>query len=101
MNNLVLSAVVPLVVGPITFILMQAIKNLSPAVDALPPVAKRFAVAAIAVALTTLAQLAGVDLVCDPDATTNCLSTLDKDAVKSIVAAAIAYLLHFAKPKNK
>jgi hypothetical protein len=30
----------------------------------------------------------------------NCLATLDTDAVKGIVAAAIAYALHLAKPKQ-
>jgi len=100
MNKLLLSAVLPLVIGPITFVVMQGIKALSVTVDALPAVAKRFAVAAIAVVLTVAANLSGVDVTCDPDATTNCLSTLDTNAVKGIVAAGIAYLIHLAKKQK-
>jgi len=73
MNKLLLSATIPLIIGPLTFVVMQGLKALSATVDALPGVAKRFAVAG--------------------------MSTLDKDAVKSVLAAGIAYLLHLAKKK--
>ena len=99
MNKLVLSAAIPLLIGPLTFVVMQGLKALSTTVDALPSVAKRFAVAGIAVVLTIVASLTGVDISCDPNGVENCLSTLDKDAVKAILAAAIAYLLHLAKKK--
>jgi hypothetical protein len=47
-----------------------------------------------------VAHLAGVDVACDPNGVENCLATLDTDAVKGIVAAAIAYALHLVKPKQ-
>jgi hypothetical protein len=100
MNKLLLSATLPLFLGPITFVLMQGIKALSKTVDALPITAKRFAVAAIAVLLTVVAQVTGVDVSCDPNGVENCLNTLDAGAVKGIVAAAIAYALHLAKQKK-
>jgi hypothetical protein len=100
MNKLLLSATLPLFLGPITFVLMQGIKALSKTVDALPSVAKRFAVATIAVVLTVVAQVTGVDVACDPNGVENCLSTLDAGAVKGILAAAVAYVLHFAKTKK-
>jgi hypothetical protein len=100
MTKLILSATVPLVVGPITFVVMQGLKGLSATVDALPPIAKRFAVAAIAVVLTVASHLSGVEVACDPNAAQDCLSTLDTDAVKGMVAAAIAYALHLAKQKR-
>lgn len=99
MNKLLLSATIPLIIGPLTFVVMQGLKALSATVDALPSVAKRFAVAGIAIVLTVLASLTGADISCDPNGVENCLSTLDKDAVKSIIAAGIAYLLHLAKKK--
>jgi len=99
MNKLLLSATIPLIIGPLTFVVMQGLKALSATVDALPGVAKRFAVAGIAIVLTVLASLTGVDISCDPNGVENCLSTLDKDAVKSVLAAGIAYLLHLAKKK--
>ena len=99
MNKLLLSATLPLFLGPLTFVLMQGIKALSKTVDALPITTKRFAVAAIAVLLTVVAQVTGVDVSCDPNGVENCLNTLDAGAVKGILAAAIAYLLHLAKKK--
>jgi len=99
MNNLLLSAAIPLIIGPLTFVVMQGIKALSATVDALPLVAKRFAVAGIAIVLTVVANWAGVDVACDPNGVENCLNTLDKDAVKGVLAAGIAFALHLAKKK--
>jgi hypothetical protein len=78
---------------------MQGLKALSATVDALPITAKRIAVLVIATALTMLGSWAGVDFNCDPDAAVSCLDTLDKDAVKSAVAAILAFVLHLAKKK--
>lgn len=99
MNTILLSVAVPMILGPLTFVVMQGIKALSTTVDALPSVAKRFAVAGIAIALTIAANLAGVDVACDPNGVENCLNTLDKEAVKGLLAAGIAYLLHLTKKK--
>jgi len=100
MNNLILSAAIPLIIGPLTFVVMQGLKALSLTVDKLPLIAKRFAVAAIAILLTLAANAAGVDIACDPNGVDNCLTSLDKEAVKAILAAAIAYLLHLGKKKS-
>jgi hypothetical protein len=100
MQGMLLPLVLPLVVGPISFVLMQALKTASNTVENLPPLAKRFAVAGIAVVLTVLGKATGVDLACDVNAATNCLSALDQDAVKAIIGAALAYVIHFAKPKK-
>lgn len=100
MPNFMLAAATPLIIGPLTFVVMQGCKALSATVDALPPIAKRIAVLVIATALTLLGSWAGVDFQCSQDAATNCLATLDKDAVKAVVAAAISFLLHVAK-QNK
>jgi len=99
MNTILLSVAVPMILGPLTFVVMQGLKALSTTVDALPPIAKRFAVAGIAIALTIAANIAGVDVACDPNGVENCLNTLDKEAVKGVLAAAIAYALHLAKKK--
>lgn len=101
MNNMLLSAILPLVVGPLTFALMQGLKSVSVTVDALPPVAKRIAVMGIAIALTAIGTVTQVDFNCDPEAATNCLSTLDKGAVKAAVSTALAFVLHYAKQKTK
>lgn len=99
MNNLILSAAIPLIIGPLTFVVMQGLKALSLTVDKLPPLAKRFAVAAIAIVLTVVANAAGVNIACDPSGMQDCLATMDKDVVKAVLAAGIAYLLHLTKKK--
>lgn len=100
MNSAILSLALPLLVGPITFAVMQVIKTASAKVDALPSVAKQVAVAAIAVALTFGAKAAGVDLHCDLSTDANCLTALDQDTVKALIGAGLAYAIHFVKPKK-
>lgn len=100
MSKLMLTIAMPLIVAPLTFLVMQGAKAVSATVDALPVTAKRIAVLVIATALTMLGSWAGVDFNCDPEAAVNCLATLDKDAVKAAVGAALAFLLHFAKQKK-
>ena len=99
MKSLALSLIAPLIVGPLTFALMQALKRLSAVVDALPPVTKRFAVTAIAVALTFVGRFAGVEIPCEADV--NCLPALTQDSVKAVVAAVIAFALHWLKQNGK
>lgn len=101
MSGLLLTLLGPVVIGPLTFALMQGIKTLNVTVDALPPVAKRVAVVAIAVFLTFLAGALKLDIACDVNAGINCLEVLDNDAVKSIVSAAVAFGLHYLKNLKK
>lgn len=97
MPSFITNALLPIIVAPMTFAVMQLLKGASTRVDALPPVGKRMAVAVIALALTVVGGLTGVNFGCDADAAVNCLSTLDKDAVKAAIAAGLAFLLHFGK----
>jgi hypothetical protein len=101
MTGLLLNLLGPLVIGPLTFLAMQGIKGLNVTIDALPAVAKRIAVAVIAVGLTLLADVTGVDVACDVEAGVNCLTTLDKDALKGIIAAIVAFALHALKNVKK
>jgi hypothetical protein len=94
-----LPVVMPVIVGPLTFVVMQGLKALSATIDALPPTAKRIAVMVVATLLTFLGSWAGVDFNCDPEAAVNCLSTIDQDAVKAAVATGLAFVLHLAKKK--
>ena len=98
MQAALLSLAVPLLVGPITFALMQVLKTASDTVDKLSPTTKRFAVAGIAVGLTALGHVTGIAVHCDVAADVNCLPALDNDTVKAIVGAALAYGIHFIKP---
>lgn len=99
-SNVALSLVMPVIVGPIAFVAMQALKAASVAVDKLPPAVKRFVVALIAVVLTLVGNATGVDLSCNPEAGTTCLEVLDKDAIKALISTAIAFALHWVKKQK-
>lgn len=101
MSGLLLTLLGPVVIGPLTFLAMQALKSVNVGIDALPPLAKRVTVAAIAVALTLVANVTGAPIHCDANADTNCLALLDQDAVKAIVAALVAFALHALKNVKK
>lgn len=101
MTGLALTLLTPIVVGPLTFLAMQGIKATNALIDAQSPLVKRVLVAVIAVGLTNVAALLGVNVQCDPDTTTSCLAALDKEAVKAMVAAAVAYAVHFLKNVKK
>ena len=97
MSTLLLSLLGPVVIGPLTFLLMQGLKAGTTLVDGLPPLAKRLVVAGIAMVITLVASLTGVPIHCDVQADVNCLTMLDHDTVKAVVAAGVAFLLHALK----
>jgi hypothetical protein len=99
MKMFALSLLLPTLVGPVTFLVMQSLKKVSAWVDMQSPLIKRIAVALIAFALTFLAKLTGVTIPCEPEV--NCLAVLDQDAVKAAVGALLAYGLHFLKNAKK
>jgi hypothetical protein len=101
MSGLLLTLLGPVVIGPLTFALMQGIKAVNVTVDALPPIAKRVAVVAIAVFLTFLASALQLDIACDVNSGANCLAALDQDTVKAIVSAVVAFALHWLKNLKK
>lgn len=91
----------PAIIGPLAFLLMQLAKRTSFTIDAMNPWAKRSALFAIVVGLSVLGSLAGVDFHCDESLGTNCLTTLDPDtlhlALKTLAGAAFAFVLHAGK----
>jgi len=101
MTGLVLSLATPFLVGPLTFLAMQGIKTANAFVDVQSPWFKRLLVAVIAFAVTMAAKVTGVEVVCSAEATTSCLEALSRDEVKAMVAALVAYALHFLKTLQK
>lgn len=99
MKMLALSLLLPTIVGPVTFLVMQTLKKVSAWVDAQSPLTKRVAVALIAFILTLASKLTGIEVLCEPDA--NCLTTLDHETIKAMVGAALAYGLHSLKNAKK
>ena len=101
MSGLILGILGPIVIGPLTFALMQGIKTVNGAVDTMPPMMKRITVAAIALVLTALAKVTGAPITCDLAGDTNCLTLLDNEAVKALVASVVAFALHWLKNMAK
>lgn len=101
MPSFLTPVVLPIILGPLTFVVMQLLKQASNAVENLPPMMKRFVVAGIATALTLVGTATGVDLSCNQELSATCLDVLDKDAVRAVLSAGIAFLLHYAKNAAK
>lgn len=96
MTDFLLNALAPVLVGPLTFFVVQGAKSASGKIDALSPAIKRIAVLVAATGLTVVGDWAKTDFRCAVDAT-DCLANIDTDAAKSAVSAAIALLLHRLK----
>ena len=101
MTGLALTLLTPLIVGPLTFLAMQGLKATNALIDAQSPFVKRLFVALIATALTAISAATGINIECDVESGANCLATLDKEAVKAIVSALVAYAVHFLKNAKK
>lgn len=101
MTGLALTLLTPILVGPLTFLAMQGLKTTNALIDAQSPLVKRFLVALIAASLTSIGAVLGVNIECDAEAATSCLATLDKEAVKAIVGAIVAYAVHALKNVKK
>jgi hypothetical protein len=99
MKSLALSLALPLLVGPLTFAVMQGLKRVSAWVDAQSAFVKRLAVAGIALVLTLLSTLTGVTIPCEAEV--NCLAVLDHDTVKALVGAVVALAMHRLKVLSK
>lgn len=97
MSKMLLSLLGPVLIGPLTFLVMQWLKRLNDTIDTLPSSAKRITVVAVAAILTLVANVTGIDLHCDATADTSCLALLDQDTVKALVASAVAFGLHALK----
>lgn len=101
MTGLTLTLLTPILVGPLTFLAMQGLKATNALIDAQSPTVKRFLVALIAAALTTIGAALGINIECDAEAATSCLATVDKEAVKALVATILAYVIHAIKNAKK
>jgi hypothetical protein len=96
-----LEMLLPLLLGPLAFAVMQLGKRASDALDRLPAMTKRVVVLGLAWALTWVAHTLGVELQCDAtvDAAA-CFGGMTQDTVQALLAALVAFALHGLKPKN-
>lgn len=100
-QNQAFSLILPLILGPVVFAVMQGLKAASSWVDSRPAWQKRVLVPAIALIVTALSSSLGQQVACDPSAlnAADCLSKFDADALKAVLASGVAFLLHWLKSR--
>lgn len=89
-----MTALLPLLVGLITFTAVELVKRASAYVEAQPPLAKRGLAVAIALTVTLVAEWAGAVSPCALGAAEGCLGALTPTAVQGLVAALVAMATH-------
>lgn len=93
--------VIPMLLGPLVFLLVLLLKRTSSWIDAQNPAIKRVLVVAVAILVTAGANLVGQGsaISCDTNATdaAQCLSQITPDVLKAILASGVAYFLHYLK----
>lgn len=98
--NLIMLAVP---VGVLAALAFQFFKRASATIDDLPPWLKNVAVYLIALIVTTVTGVLGINVVCEEGV--NCLTKLDKSTLEAIISAAIslgvAKLSHLKLLKKK
>lgn len=96
MSDLV-TMLLPLVVGTLTFLAVQGVKRLSAVVEAQPPALKRILALGIAFALTWLAERVGAPSPCTVATADGCLQSLTPTAIQGLVGALVAMAVHSLK----
>jgi ammonia channel protein AmtB len=104
----VLGWVLPVILGPIVYVVAREVLNVARRVDDLPAVAKRIVVGIIGVVMTAAFTAAGVALPTEcvasfagSDFTEACATALTgKTTVQGVTAALAAMILHALKKSN-
>lgn len=99
----ILGWVLPLVLGPIVYVVARSALNAHTAIDDLPPILKRIAVGALGIAITVAAQALGVVLPpeCVDAASRECATALNAPAVvQGVTVALVAIIMHALKKSN-
>jgi hypothetical protein len=94
LQNQALNMLLPYLLGPLVFLIMQGIKKLSLTVDKLPPWVKQALVFVVAQAMTFLQSWSGQELACGTGCT---LADIGPTFVKGVLVTLSAFLMHFLK----
>lgn len=91
--------ILPMLLGPLVFLLMKFLKQISGWVDAQGATIKRTLVVAIAILVTTGMQLLGQPITCDTSAlnSADCLNQITPEVLKTLLAAGTAFLMQYLK----
>jgi hypothetical protein len=91
--------VIPMVLGPLVYVIVKYLKSISGWIDAQSPAIKRTLVVAISILVTAGTNLVGQPVTCSVDAVdaAECLGQLTPEVLKAILASGTAFLLHALK----
>jgi hypothetical protein len=89
-----MQAALPLVVGTVTFGLVQLLKQGSAFINSQPALVKRALAVAVAFVVTVLAETVGMPSPCTLAGAEGCLESLTPNAVEGLVGALVAMALH-------
>ena len=85
------STLTPLLIGPLTFAVMQGLKQLTPKLDAQSALVQRLVVMVLSVALTVIGAKLGVPV---PDLSGVGLEGLTSELVSGLIAGGLAFASH-------
>lgn len=91
--------VIPMLLGPLVYVIVKFLKQISAWIDNQGPAIKRTLVVAVAILVTAGTNLVGQPIACDVNATdvADCLGQITPDILKAILASGTAFLLHYLK----
>ena len=102
LTNKLMMLFLPLILGPLTFIIMEGLKRASAAIDASPTWLKQFTVVFIASLIAWLASTLGFTLPCLSGTEGCSLVDLNEPAIKTALTALVAFVTHYGNSlKNK
>jgi hypothetical protein len=91
--------VIPMFMGPMVYLIVKYLKQISTWIDSQGATIKRTLVIAVAILVTAGANLLGQPITCDTAAgnAADCLNQLTPDIIKAVLASGIAFFLHYLK----
>lgn len=91
--------ILPIILGPVVFGLVQGLKAMSGWIDARPAWQKKALVPAIAILVTAGTSLAGQPISCDAAAANvaDCLQQFSPEMLKAILGSGVAFGMHYLK----
>ena len=94
--------VIPMLLGPLVYLIVKYLKQISWWIDSRGPAIKRTLVVAVAILVTAGANLAGQPISCDVNAenVSDCLAQFTPEVVKALLASGTAFLLHHLKKQK-
>lgn len=94
-----MNLILPMVLGPLVYVIVKALKDGSYWIDKQGPATKRTLVVAVALLVTAGMQLAGQPISCDVGAAnaSDCLGQITPEILKALLGSGVAFAMHYLK----